>query len=150
MIKSRTYDNIWTSLTVLTNELIDTMKDEFPTQAFEYIDWENANVDELPNTDLLGPTAVTISDYGQEQIEVTFAIGCSAYMNDMNLFRHRAIVGTVFERLRTEMKVDYYNTILVAQTSKLIITTGTLLSPMTKMNVRPWQYVQASALLVPE
>jgi hypothetical protein len=144
-----TYENVWASLTVFANERITALKDTDPSYDIRYIDWESANVNELPDSDLIGPTAVTIEDEGQEQISVTFAIGVSTYTSDTNLFRLRRFVGSVFEAMRPEKQINYYNAELAVQRSKFVVTGGTLIAPMTRMDVRPWQFVQAAVLLVP-
>lgn len=146
---SNVYEDVWASLTVFVNQRITALKADEPTLDLRYIDWESSNIDELPDSDLIGPTAVTIEEESQEQIGITFAVGVSTYTNDMNLFRLRRIVGSVFEEMRPEKKIDFYNAGLAVQRSKLVILGGTMIAPMSRMNVRPWQFVQAAALLVP-
>jgi hypothetical protein len=143
------YRNSWSSATVFVNGIITRVREETPGIDLRYIDWESANTSELPDADLIGPTALTIEDFGQDQIQVTFAVGVSTYTNDTNMFRHRMIVGEVFEAMRPESKIDFYDADLAIQQSKLVVTAGTLVAPMSRMNVRPWQYVQAATLLVP-
>lgn len=144
----KVYLNTWSSIVALCNEFIVQFKAEYPQTEIKLIDWESANINELPNADLIGPASLFIRDHG-EQIEVNFAIGVSTYTGDTNLFRHRTMVGAIFDRLIPEMKVDYMESDTVSKTSVLVCTEGTMISPMSKMDTRPWQYVQVSSWLLP-
>lgn len=140
----------WASVTVLANNLIDQMKLLHPGADIQYHDWDaGINEAELPECDLVGPTALSVSEYDPEHVEINFAIGYSTYTNDTSLFRLRSFGGVVFEALRPQRHFDFYNSDLALQESRVIITPGTLLAPMTRMTARPWQYVQAAGLLVP-
>ena len=142
--------NIWSSIVVLTKQLIAEMAAEYPNSKIEFIDWEaHANINELPNCDLVGPTAMTITEHSPSLVSVSFAIGVSTYQDDKNLFRHRDYIGRVFERLRPESTFSYFDSEASLVKSVLIATDGTMLSPMTKSESRPWQYVQCECLLQP-
>lgn len=144
------YENVWTSITVLCNSLIETARLDHPSADIRYIDWENSNTDELPDADLIGPTAIAVEDYGLDEIGVNFAIAVSTYTNDTNLFRQRQILSKIHSRLRPEAQFSYLDRQRLTGTSVFVVTPGGLISPMTRMNVRPWQYVQVAALLMPE
>lgn len=144
------YQNIWSSITVLTQSLISELKIDHPNDEIEFIDWEaHANTPELPNKNLIGPTAVTFQEFEGEDVQVNFAIAASTYGDDENLFRHRAYVGRIFEALRPERRFQYFDAAQATEQSVFKITPGTLMAPMTQASLRPWQFVQAEALLVP-
>lgn len=144
------YQNIWSSITVVANEIINELKLEHPHDEIQFIDWEaHANTPELPNSDLVGPTAVTFQEFEGEDIQVNFAMAVSTYGDDKNLFRHRDYVGLIFERLRPGRRFKYFDAHQSLQKSVFKITPGTLLAPMTQASLRPWQFVQAEAVLVP-
>lgn len=70
-------------------------------------------------------------------------------MTDKNLFRQRDYIARIFERLRPESKITYYDATQATTKSVLIVTDGTMVAPMSKSEARPWQYVQCDCLLQP-
>lgn len=146
---SRTFDNVWSSLIVFCNRLITDLSVASPEAGLKLIDWETlVNVSELPNHDLLGPVGINLTEEGKF-IRVNFSVSVSSYASDANLFRHRGYISEVFERMRPERQIEYFDAQTAQTESVLVCTDGTLISPMARNGVRPWQYVQASALLVP-
>ncbi len=146
---SRLYANMWGSITVFTQKIIADLNVQEPDLNLQFHDWEaHSNTPELPEAHLLGPSGMTITEY-EEEVEVTFAIGASTYEGDDHLFLLRGIMGEVFERMRPQSRIRYFDAGQATEKSVLVITPGTLLAPMSRPSARPWQYVQASALLVP-
>lgn len=142
--------NIWGSIAVLTNQIIDELKLKYPDQDIQFEDWEtHANIAELPNSDLIGPTSLAITEVSPQFIEFEFAISVSTYATDSNLFRLRDYIGTIFEKLRPEQKLVYYDAETAAPLTFMIVTDGTTIAPMTRADVRPVQYVQCSVVLEP-
>lgn len=142
--------NCWSSITVLARTLIQECAAANPGSEIEFMDWEaHVNVPELPNKDLIGPSALSVTEHSKELISVSFAIGVSTFLGDKNLFRQRDYVARVFERLRPESKIIYFDADSASEKSVLVVTDGTMAAPMSKAESRPWQYVQCEALLVP-
>jgi hypothetical protein len=142
--------NIWASITVFTQGIITELKADYPDVDIQYIDWEtHANVSELPNADLIGPTSLTFMEVAPQLIEVNFAIAVSTYGTDQNLFRHRDYIGRIFEKLRPEKQIVYFDAAAATVRGFLVCTDGTMVAPMTRADVRPFQFVQSQALLEP-
>lgn len=142
--------NIWGSITVFTQGIIDELKAAHPQADIQFMDWEaHANVAELPNKDLVGPTTLTFMEVSPQLIEVNFAIAVSTYGTDQNLFRLRDYVGRIFEKLRPEQKLVYFDADTATVKGFMLCTDGTMVAPMTRADVRPFQYVQTQVLLEP-
>jgi hypothetical protein len=142
------YQSVWGSIVHFANELIADLHNSEGNLSF--IDWEtHANIHELPDQDMLGPMAVTITELTPQMFEVTFAIAVSTYATDDNLFRMKAYLGEVFERMRVNKQIRVFDNETAEPMGYMIITDGTLLAPMSRAETRPFQYVQASALLEP-
>lgn len=143
------YSSVWGSVVNFANEVIGDMQYRYPDIGIEFIDWEShANILELPTKDLIGPMSLTLMETSPQFFEVSFTIAVSTY-SDENLFRHRDYVGETFERMRPQKQIKVYDSETAAELGFLIMTEGTLLAPMSRADVRPFQYVQASALLEP-
>lgn len=139
-------NTIWVSLIRLCNDMIQEMKDEGQA-APAFIDWEaHAATPELPNSDLLGPTAFALTEDEGGILEASFAIAASSY-GEEHLFRHRYMIDKLFSRLRVEKQINLVHPETGHYAGKLIITDGTTMSPMSRANLRPFQFVQAQAVI---
>lgn len=144
-----TYQNIWGSVVKLCQSIISEA-----TEAGEitphFIDWEaHADIPELPNEDLLGPAQIAFEEETPEVIRANITIGVSAY-NDANLFRHRRLVGRVFERCRVGQSFPYFAADTAGtKPSFFKILDGVMVPPMSRSEVRPLSFIQFEALLVP-
>lgn len=144
------YPSLWGSITALTNEIITEMAAAHPEATIQFVDWEaHANIEELPDVDLIGPTALTFMEITPEMWDVNFSIAASTYKSDENLFRMRHYMSHVFERLRPTRQVQIYDDLTAERFGYLVVTDGTGLMPMTRSTTRPWQYVQVNGLLEP-
>lgn len=144
------YENLWGSIVAFANDIIDDRKQIYPNTEISYIDWEaHANIQELPNADLVGTTALAFTEEQEELFSVSFTIGVSTYADDANLFRLRNIVGKVFSSLRPQQKIPYYDHQTLEQRGWLHLVPGTTILPMTRADVRPLQFVQCQAILDP-
>ena len=144
------YEDLHGSLIAFTNGVIDDRKLAHPGETIEYIDWEaHANIFELPETDLIGTTAVAFTEEEPEVFTGSFSIGVSSFANDKNLFRLRNYVGEVFRRLRPGDKIPFYDRETLANKGWIYITNGTSVLPMTKADVRPLQFIQCSFIFDP-
>lgn len=142
--------SIWGSIVNHCNTLIDDARIRYPDIPIEFIDWEShANIHELPNTDLIGPTAITVTELSSQMFEVNFAIAVSSYESDKNLFRMRDYLSEAFESLRPNKQIGVYDSASAQKVGYLIFTDGTFMSPMSRAETRPWQFVQANGLLEP-
>lgn len=146
------YQDSWASIIVFCRDVMAQLVAEDPTApSLELIDWEaHGHTPELPNKDLLGPLSVQITEYDKGFHQITFAIGTSAYTEDAHMFRQRRYINALFNRLRTEERIPYFSHAELYQKSVLQIVPGTFIAPMTEVTVRPFQFVQATALLQPD
>jgi hypothetical protein len=144
------YENAWASVVVFAQQLVAEVKALNPGVLIEFCDWDaHANMMELPNADLIGPLSLAVTEHSTDMISVSFAIGVSTYVSDKNLFRQRDYIARAFEKMKAQQKITYYDAQSASQESVLVMTNGTTATPMSKAEVRPWQYVQGEALLVP-
>ena len=144
------YANAWGSITKLTQNLIAEFKLVYPDAPLEYFDWDShATANELPSKDLVGPLALAITQHSTDMYAVSFSIGVSTYSSDHNLFRQRYYIGKTFEKMLSGQTIDWYNAESASRVSKLVMTDGTVIAPMSKAELRPWQFVQGEALLLP-
>lgn len=142
--------SVWGSVVNFCNVLIGDMRIAYPEEKIEFIDWEaHANIHELPDTDLIGPTALTITELSPQMFEVNFSIAVSSYETDTNLFRMRAYLAEAFERLRPTKTVPIFNSETAQKLGYMIITDGSMLAPMSRAETRPFQYVQVTGLIEP-
>jgi len=141
------YSNLWGSVTKMSLNLISQITTSGVASP-QFLDWDaHANIHELPNVDLVGPTAFGFIE-DDKVISVNFSLGFSTY-NDLNLFRLRAIGNVLFEALRPGSRFIYYNATAAVAVSYLVVTNGTTLLPVTRSETRPFQFVQVEALLEP-
>jgi len=144
------YENAWASVVVFAQQIVAEAKAANPGVPIEFCDWDtHANMMELPNADLIGPLSLAVTEHSQDMIGVSFAIGVSTYASDKNLFRQRDYIARAFEKMKAQSRITYYDAKLASVESVLVMTNGTVATPMSKAEVRPWQYVQGEALLVP-
>ncbi len=144
------YPSVWASIVHLCREIISEAKTEYPNIEIDFIDWEtHANIPELPDKDLIGPTALTITEDTPQMFEVSFAIAVSSYSSDKNLFRLRAYLSTIFDRLRVGKKIPIFDSETSQSIGYVIMQPGSMVSPMSRAESRPWQFVQVVGLLDP-
>jgi hypothetical protein len=144
------YENIWGSVVAFSLTVVDNRRLEYPNVTIDYLDWEaHANVQELPDCDLIGSTAITFTEDQPEIFNGSFTIGVSIYADDKSLFRLRNYVGEVFNRLRPGMKIPFYDHKTLEQKGWFHIVDGTIVLPMTRADARPLQFVQCQFILDP-
>jgi hypothetical protein len=144
------YENLHSSLVVFVQGIIEDRKPAHPETAIEYIDWEaHANTLELPDTDLIGTTAITFTEDEPHVFGGSFTIGISSFASDKNLFRLRNYVGSTFGRMRPESKIPLYDQEACVQLGWLHVVDGTTVMPMTKADTRPLQFIQCSFIFDP-
>ncbi|MBD9544260.1 hypothetical protein IB276_32975 [Ensifer sp. ENS04] len=142
---NKLYENLHGSLVAFTQSIIEDRKLVYPDVPIEFVDWEaHANIHELPDQDLIGLTAVTLTEEEVEMFSGSFTIGISSFASDKNLFRLRNYVGEAFARMRPLSKIPFYDAEACQQRGWLIITDGTTVMPMTKADARPLQFVQCA------
>ncbi|RWB08784.1 MAG: hypothetical protein EOQ39_18775 [Mesorhizobium sp.] len=141
-------EDVWVSVVKVCQGIIEDVRDLYPDVQVNFIDWEaHANIAELPNSDLIGPTALAFTEQSPGLSDATFAIAASTYADDTNLFRQRKIMSLIFERMRPMKQMKVYDAGSALEKGFMIFTDGTTLVPMTRSEARPWQYVQGQALL---
>jgi hypothetical protein len=142
------YENLFSSLVVFAQGIIEDRKSAHPDVSIEFIDWEaHANILELPDSDLVGITAVTFSE--DEAISGSFTVGISTFASDKNLFRLRNYVGKAFSCMVRGSKIPIYDQEACVQIGWAHIIDGTTVMPMTKADTRPLQFVQCGFVLDP-
>ena len=142
--------SIWGSITKETNALIAAYSLHYPDSSIMFVDWEaHANIEELPDTDLIGPTSLVVMEVSPQMFDVNFAIGVSTYSTDENLFRLRWYVSQIFSRFRPMKQLKIYDSETAEEFGYLICADGTGAMPMTRSTTRPFQYVQVNGLLEP-
>lgn len=141
--------SVWGSLVAFSRTIIDEGQTVYPDANIEFLDWDaHANIHELPETDLIGPMSLSITELSPQMFEVSFAIAVSSY-GEENLFRMRHYLSKTFESMRALKQIPIFDSETAIKQGYLILTDGTLLAPMTRAETRPFQYVQASGLLEP-
>lgn len=136
-------NNVWGSIMKLC-------RDDLRTGDWVLHDWEShAMTPELPEFDLIGPTALAVREESAQMVVVNFAIAMSVYGDDANLFRHREMAARVYERLRPERQVDYYDAESATRIGFMISVGPTTLTPMGAASSRPFQYVQCELAIDP-
>ncbi|MES0134509.1 hypothetical protein NKJ88_06035 [Mesorhizobium sp. M0016] len=141
-------EDAWVSIVKVCQGIITEVEALYPDTEINFFDWEtHSNVAELPNSDLIGPTALAFTEQSPGLSEAVFAIAASTYGDDTNLFRHRKIMSLIFERLRPTKTMKIYDAGSALEKGFMVFTDGTTLVPMTRSEARPWQYVQVQALL---
>lgn len=144
------FPSVWGSIVNFNQTLIADMRSLHSGVDIQFIDWEShANIHELPDADLIGPTALTITEMSPQFMEVTFAVAVSSFASDKNLFRMRSYMSEAFERMRVGKQIEIYDSESAVKIGYLKLTDGTLVAPMSRAETRPWQYVQATGLLEP-
>ena len=142
--------SIWGSVVALCNSIITEARLAHPEANIQFIDWEaHANIEELPDTDLIGPTSLVIMETSPQFFDVNFAIGVSTYSTDSNLFRLRHYISMAFNRLRVGKQIPIYQAGTTTKIGYLKFSDGTGAMPMTRATTRPWQYVQVQGQLEP-
>ncbi len=144
------HPSIWGSIVAFCNAAIEEARLLHPEAKIQFIDWEaHANIEELPNCDLIGPTALVVMETSPQMFDVNFAIAVSTYQSDEHLFRHRHYLSMIFEKMRVGKQLPIYDDETAQEFGYLIFTDGTGVMPMTRAVTRPWQYVQVQGLLEP-
>jgi len=142
--------DVWGSIVKMSQSLIEEAQLAHPDVRFALMDWEgHANIMELPEMDLIGPTALNITEHTAQMVEVNFALAVSTYASDEGLFRQREIISRAFERMRALKQVPLYDAATASKKGYMIFTDGTTILPMSRAEARPFQYVQGSCLLEP-
>lgn len=142
--------SIWGSIVKHTQGLITDLGTQWPTAQIQFVDWEShANIEELPDVDLIGPTALTVMETSPQMYDVNFSIGVSTYKSDENLFRLRSYISRIFESLRPTKQLEIFEAGTTDSAGYLVFQDGTAVLPMSRAVTRPWQYVQVNGLLEP-
>lgn len=108
---------------------------------------------ELPAGDIIGITQFSLTD-DQGMFPLHFMVGVST-VGDVNLFRLRAITNFLFNRLQTGDELAYYDVAAsqlagaAVEASWIKIVPGTTLLPTSRVETRPFRFVQVQALLDP-
>lgn len=102
---------------------------------------------ELPTGDIIGLTQFSIMD-DDKIFPIHFAIGVSTE-DDENLFRLRALSNALYNKLQTGASLTYYDAQTAATKSWIQILPGTTILPTSRVETRPFRFIQVQALLDP-
>ncbi len=120
----------------------------------QFLDWDaHSSIPELPDTDLLGPAGIGITE-DNGIYEIMMSIGFSS-TKDPNLFRITRMASSVFADFLSEKQIPIFRsaTAVSGQTPTtvgfIVFTSGTQLVPMSRAENRALQFVQARGFLDP-
>jgi hypothetical protein len=108
---------------------------------------------ELPGGDIIGVTQFSITE-DDKIFPIHFMIGVST-VGDLNLFRLRAITNFIFNRLQSGAELTYYDVAAselagdAVAKSWIRVLPGSTLLPTSRVETRPFRFVQVQALLDP-
>lgn len=111
---------------------------KFPGTGVVFFD-AHADESELPSSDIVGLTGVTVSVENQ-LAEVKCMFGIST-LDDTNLFRLTDMVAELFESLLPTKKIPVFDASTGIEKGWMIAQDGTTLLPVTGSAARPMQYV---------
>lgn len=134
------YNNLYASLVKFSQDFIQTL-----TTPATFVDFDNhADIDTLPNTDIVGIRAMMV-DTAEKVMNVNVMFGVSTE-DDKNLFRHRDIVDKLFTALQPTKRISYIDAVNGVALGYLIIQGGTTVVPITRALIRPFQQISVSLL----
>ena len=107
----------------------------------------HANISELPATDLLGLTGfATEVDGGIHSVSCAF---CVMTIRDVNMFRHYKILDQLYRVLQPERTIGYYDADTADYLGWMVLTDGTMVTPVSRSETRALQFIQVNALVNP-
>lgn len=134
------YQDIHSSFTKFTIDTINEIAIE-GQETPEFIIWDaHANINELEDKDLIGISAVTLTD-NEGIMEASCSFGVSTY-GDKNLFRQTHYISKLFGKTRLGNNLDLYNFQTASKRGWMQAATPTIVSPVEKSENRPFQFVQ--------
>lgn len=136
------YNNIVQSVVKLSLNFIAS---DAPTAG--YFDFDShANSDEMPAADILiGPAGVGMV-HEEDGVHVVFALGV-ATRNDPNLFILRKLISGLYGAVRPTTRLAIYDQTTALPVSWMVTTTPVAVTPMTKAELRSYQFVEVRALI---
>jgi hypothetical protein len=115
----------------------------------QYLDWDSVSeVHELPDTDLLGPSGLGITEESSDMFQLVVGIGVCT-VNDTNLMRLRKMASNVFADFRPTKTIPIYRRETASLVSWAVVEGGTSISPIVRSGSRPRQFINFSARLDP-
>lgn len=139
-------DDVFASLKLFCDSIINEVD-----PAVQYFDWDaHAAIQETPKQDVLGPMGLSFTADGDDNgvlDDIAFSIAVSCYGDD-NLFRHRRLIGTIFHHLRPAKTIRLIDGETGMIKGKIVVTGPTMISPVTRAETRPLQFVHASGSLL--
>lgn len=140
--------NVTGSLARFCQDVIEDLHAQGLSQNAQFLNFDfHADVHELPPTDLLGIIGLAIDEDDKEHtVTVGFCVTC---FDDLNGFRHREIMAMLYERLRPEMTLTYYDAATAEELGWMVVIDGTSLLPVGRSEVRPFQFLQVAMKVSP-
>lgn len=115
----------------------------------QFLDWdEHANIHELPESDLAGPAGIGMVDEGGGLYSIVFSIGVST-QNDPSLFRLRQMMSELYGLLSPGQQIALYDHEQNAPLSWMIVQSPVAVTPVTRTEVRPLQFIELQATVNP-
>lgn len=139
-------ENIWASLVRWTQDKLIELNSAGVLNNGQYIEWDaHASINDLPSSDLMGLKAFAVME-DENILNISCAIGI-ATMNETNLFRLRKAAATIFESLRRDNSISYYDADSGLVINQMVLVDGTHMTPVARADVRSIQFIQFEALL---
>ena len=100
---------------------------------------EHADIEKLPQENLVGPAEFSFDNMGQGTFHVSAAIGFSMW-NDDEQFNHRKMMDIVAKHLEPEMSIPILKATTGLKIGSLTLEAPTSLLPMSNSDVRALQF----------
>lgn len=141
------YHNTWASLVRFCQAEITELRNDSISEDLTYYDFDaSANVEALPNNDILGLSGFGLDVVGK-QFYITTLFCVSTKDDDENLTRHRKIIGLLMEKLLPTKTIEYVDAEIVdTNLGFMVITDGTGLNPIARSNTRGLQAVEVTLI----
>ena len=106
----------------------------------EFINYdEHADIEKLPQKNLVGPAEFSFDNMGQGTFHVSAAVGFSMW-NDDEQFNHRKMMDIVAKRLEPEVCIPVLKAVTGLKIGNLTLEAPTSLLPMSNSDVRALQF----------
>lgn len=140
------YDDLCVTMQRYANLKLAGLLADNPT--LQYFDWDTASeANELPDTDLLGPSGLGFTDEGKT-FDLIFSFGVST-VNDPNLFRLRKLASKIYKDFRPDAVLDIYSHDDGVVYSWAKVVGPTVITPIQRALTRPLQFITVNAVLDP-
>lgn len=147
-----TDDNLYESVQMSLTRLVEDFREQHMPEA-EHINWDaHANLNELPEADVIGLAGLGLAEDDDKQYEITFGILMSTY-NDATLTRLTRLISRFFACVAPQKRIQVYSVSpdgeTALETSWMVAALPRAVTPVSRAEVRAVQGVEARLLLDP-